>query len=316
MGGWGAGSEAGREADYENPVRVGKEFEKRLPKMEKDKKLRDSPLPASEEKQDPRGPGAGHNRDIIPRTGNVIPSLLSVAEDKSRKDLGFKLVPSSRRSRGRHDGSPNSKEEGNREPGPSGPQKRGAPEAEGATNPKRSRKRGKSKLATLLKGKSQGVCPYCGRRFPWEARLGRKQEEAGRPYNCGICGRGFARPLLLKAHLKFHTKATPFFCGLCGQTFKEVAHLSAHLSARTQEGCHRGPRCPKSFPPVAQLTDHPPTHRGLGLFRCSKCGKSFTQRSRLLLHQNVHHGQKPYFCLSCTQYFQFQSKLGKPLCPA
>ncbi|XP_007667046.1 zinc finger protein 628-like [Ornithorhynchus anatinus] len=235
----------------------------------------------------------------------------------SRKDLGLvKPVSSSprapRRSRGRHDESPNSKEEGIGEPGPAGHQRRGAREAEGPTDPKRPHRRGKCKVAALLKRKNQGVCPYCGRSFWSEGRLVPKRE-AGRPYNCGICGRGFARPLLLKAHLKFHTKAPPFFCGLCGQTFEEVAHLSAHLSTHTQESCHL---CPQSFPPVARLTDRLPTHRGLRLFRCSKCGKSFTQRARLLLHQNVHRGRKPYFCLSCRRYFRFQCELRKPLCPA
>ena len=54
-------------------------------------------------------------------------------------------------------------------------------------------------------------------------------------HKCGICGKFFQKPSLLRTHMLTHTKERPFKCDICEKTFSQRVNLKTHSRVHTGE---------------------------------------------------------------------------------
>ncbi|KAM4043602.1 uncharacterized protein ACNLHF_013837 isoform 1-T2 [Anomaloglossus baeobatrachus] len=85
-------------------------------------------------------------------------------------------------------------------------------------------------------------------------------------FQCGECGKQFAKRASLSIHQKSHLRKKPFFCT----------------------------ECEKYFTYKSSFIKHQRSHTGEKPYSCSQCGKCFTNRSQLVTHERSHTGVTPY----------------------
>ncbi|OXB72676.1 UNVERIFIED_CONTAM: hypothetical protein H355_012370 [Colinus virginianus] len=138
---------------------------------------------------------------------------------------------------------------------------------------------------------------------PPEPSFRRAEHSDIKPYNCRICGRGFAYPSELKAHESKHESGRENICVECGLDFPTLAQLKRHLTT------HRGPiqynctECDKTFQYPSQLQNHMMKHKDIRPYICTECGMEFVQPHHLKQHSLTHKGVKEHKCGICGREF-------------
>lgn len=89
---------------------------------------------------------------------------------------------------------------------------------------------------------------------------------AGKVFKCGECGKCFNAHYNLTRHMPIHTGVRPFICKVCGKGFRQASTLCRHKIIHTEEKPHK----------------------------CNVCLKSFNRSSTLNTHMRIHAGYKPW----------------------
>ena len=154
-------------------------------------------------------------------------------------------------------------------------------------------------------------CGVCGKSFARNCSLTRhKQLHSGEtPFECAVCRKSFCRRSNLTEHQRIHTGEKPFECAVCRKAFTQRSHFNMHQPVHTGEKPFECAVCRKSFGQRSNLNVHQRIHTGEKPFECAVCRKSFTQRSHLNMHQPVHTGEKPFECAVCRKSFGQRSDL-------
>ncbi|KAG7159110.1 Krueppel 1-like [Homarus americanus] len=88
------------------------------------------------------------------------------------------------------------------------------------------------------------------------------------PYQCKICGKGFAIPARLARHHRVHTGEKPFKCEFCEKTFSVKENLNVHRRIHTKERPYKCNICDRSFEHSGKLHRHMRTHTGERPHKC------------------------------------------------
>lgn len=129
------------------------------------------------------------------------------------------------------------------------------------------------------------------------------------PYQCKICGKGFAIPARLQRHHRVHTGEKPFKCEFCEKTFSVKENLNVHRRIHTKERPYKCNICGRAFEHSGKLHRHMRTHTGERPHKCEVCGKTFVQSGQLVIHMRAHTGEKPYSCEYCQKGFTCSKQL-------
>lgn len=73
--------------------------------------------------------------------------------------------------------------------------------------------------------------PECDRVFRSTSEVKRHvllHHSTERPYKCEVCGKGFIKMCLLKAHAKIHSGEKPFVCIICNKAFLKLYSMQRH----------------------------------------------------------------------------------------
>jgi KRAB domain-containing zinc finger protein len=77
-----------------------------------------------------------------------------------------------------------------------------------------------------------------------------------RPYECGVCGKGFGARGAMKVHERQHNEKRPYPCSSCEKAFVRNSQLRIHMRVHTGEQPFKCDICPKSFTRTDQLLRH------------------------------------------------------------
>ena len=64
---------------------------------------------------------------------------------------------------------------------------------------------------------------------------------AEKPFLCELCGKGFAKRVVLRAHMHVHSKEERYQCKICDKRFKYSNQLSSHTRTHTGEKPYQCP---------------------------------------------------------------------------
>uniref|UniRef100_A0A8C5GU95 Zinc finger protein 2-like n=1 Tax=Gouania willdenowi TaxID=441366 RepID=A0A8C5GU95_GOUWI len=142
-------------------------------------------------------------------------------------------------------------------------------------------------------------------------KIHHKPKGTGKPFSCGVCGKGFSRRTPLKLHVRVHTGEKPYSCDVCHQSFTQKPNLMRHMRVHTGEKPFRCHVCGLSFSHKSVLKAHVRVHSGEKPFRCDVCQKRFSLKSTLQGHMVGHTGEKPFSCEFCCLNFAHKAILKK-----
>lgn len=138
-------------------------------------------------------------------------------------------------------------------------------------------------------------CPHCD----YETKYGEgldahinKKHLFIRPYACDTCGKSFHSKLLLREHVRIHTRLLSEQCDICGDRFLYKKSLVLHMRIHTGYAPYKCDLCDKSFISASRRQVHKQTKHSSRSFQCEICTKKFFLRSTLRTHQIKQHETK------------------------
>ena len=156
-------------------------------------------------------------------------------------------------------------------------------------------------------------CGICGKQYrqPSVLRTHMLVHSGERPFECEKCPSKFKSRWLLKQHNVVHSEETPFACEQCPSRFKSLASLKQHLEKHLDErqfGCEI---CESKFKSLRSLKQHVKLmHSAVNpSFPCDLCGRSFKSKWQLKQHVFIHSSTNPYPCGICNAEFKWASQL-------
>ncbi|KAG0410009.1 hypothetical protein HPB47_012874 [Ixodes persulcatus] len=172
-------------------------------------------------------------------------------------------------------------------------------------------------------------CQVCHKAFKQQAHLNTHLliHEGRRPHRCPHCEHSFLQVTHLKRHMVTHGGSC-LPCGLCGRRFAFPSDLSAHVAkhhppplARTTAagvapGIHQPAAhqlqcevCERLFQYPSQLRDHMLVHTQVRRFACHDCGMRFMKEHHLRNHLVTHSPVKPFPCPVCGRAFSLKANM-------
>uniref|UniRef100_A0A8C2LTC0 Zinc finger protein n=1 Tax=Cricetulus griseus TaxID=10029 RepID=A0A8C2LTC0_CRIGR len=125
-----------------------------------------------------------------------------------------------------------------------------------------------------------------------------------KPYQCKLCGKGFAHRNVYKNHKKTHSEERPFQCDECKALFRTPFSLQRHLLIHNSERTFKCHHCDATFKRKDTLNVHVQVvHERHKKYRCELCNKAFVTPSVLRSHKKTHTGEKEKVCPYCGQKF-------------
>lgn len=128
------------------------------------------------------------------------------------------------------------------------------------------------------------------------------------------CAKRYAKPCLLKEHMRTHFALKPHVCTLCDKSFTRERNLSAHMVSHKEDRSFICASCGKTFKTRQHLVQHEETHTPLYFCPYEECKKGFRRKAEIRGHLRKDHlDSKPYECSidGCNDRFKTKRQLTK-----
>ena len=154
-------------------------------------------------------------------------------------------------------------------------------------------------------------CVKCGQLFDSIIGLNDHFINKHRNLKCSECDKSFDKPRSHQKHMYLHKKAK-HCCIMCGKGFAFPSQLTAHMpvySGSREHKCNH-PKCDKSFTYFGDLKKHLKTHTKKWWW-CEVAGCRYKNRDErnLKSHSISHMAKKGFKCKYCNTLFQWSMQL-------
>ncbi|KAL7044370.1 hypothetical protein ACKWTF_001895 [Chironomus riparius] len=158
------------------------------------------------------------------------------------------------------------------------------------------------------------VCDHCGERLLTKLLMKVHLRKHTKNYNlhyCDYCGKGFKFESSLYTHRIYHQEGR-FACTYCGKKFARNSDLIQHIRSHTNEKPFKCEICSRGFASKTLLKFHKQTHPETNAFKCRECHQVFVNKVQLANHEiQIHPEIRPHFCYICDLSFKYEHNLKK-----